>query len=303
LCTIFGRLDHEAFASQGGAWADSVVAHTPAAPETPPEALAVDGKTLRGSKKHGAPGTHLLSVLSHRLGLTLEPQAVDAKTNEMKAIETVLAHIVLQGRVLTMDALLTQRPVAQTIVDKGGDYVMIVKENQPKRKEEIELVFTMPPAGDRQESVRTVDMGHGRIETRQRTTSEALVGYSDWPGLAQVFAVGRHVITKKTGQERAEMVYGVTSLSPEQADPGRLLELVRGHWGIENKSHWVRDVPFDADRSQVRRGHIPQLMAALRNMAIGLLRRAGYTNIAKACRLMAAQPAKALALVGIEFEN
>ena len=303
LCTIFGRLDHEAFASQGGAWADSVMAHTPAAPETPPEALAVDGKTLRGSKKHGAPGTHLLSVLSHRLGLTLEPQAVDAKTNEMKAIETVLAHIVLQGRVLTMDALLTQRPVAQTIVDKGGDYVMIVKENQPKRKEEIELVFTMPPAGDRQESVRTVDMGHGRIETRQRTTSEALVGYSDWPGLAQVFAVGRHVITKKTGQERAEVVYGVTSLSPEQADPGRLLELVRGHWGIENKSHWVRDVPFDADRSQVRRGHIPQLMAALRNMAIGLLRRAGYTNIAKACRLMAAQPAKALALVGIEFEN
>ena len=127
--------------------------------------------------------------------------------------------------------------------------------------------------------MRTVDVGHGRIETRQLTTSEALVGYSDWPGLAQVFEVGRHVITKKTGQERAEVVYGVTSLSPEQADPGRLLELVRGHWGIENKSHWVRDVTFDEDRSQVRRGNIPQLMAALRNMAIGLLRKAGYTNI------------------------
>jgi hypothetical protein len=82
-----------------------------------------------------------------------------------------------------------------------------------------------------------------------------------------------------------------------------LLELGRGHWGIENKSHWVREVTFDADRSQVRRGNIPQLMAALRNTAIGLLRRSGYTNIAKACCHMAAQPVKALALVGIEFEN
>ena len=88
----------------------------------------------------------MLSVLSHRLGLTLTQQAVDVKTNEIKAIETVLAQIVLHGRVLTMDALLTQRQVAQTIVDKGGDYVMIVKDNQPQLKADIELVFTLPPA-------------------------------------------------------------------------------------------------------------------------------------------------------------
>jgi predicted transposase YbfD/YdcC len=303
LFTIFGRLDREAFEASLGAWADSVVAHSEAVPEAEQEAMAVDGKTLRGAKKHGAPGTHLLSVLSHRFGLTLTQQAVDTKTNEITAIQSVLEQIVLQGRVLTMDALLTQRQVAQTIVDKGGDYVMIVKDNQPKLKEDIELVFTLPPAGDRQEAVRTVDVGHGRIETRNLTTSEALVGYSDWPGMAQVFEIGRHVIIKKTGQERVEVVYGVTSLRPEQADPGRLLELVRGHWHIENKSHWVRDVTFDEDRSQVRSGNIPQLMAALRNTTIGLLRRAGYTNIASACRQMAAQPAKALALVGIVFEN
>ena len=180
---------------------------------------------------------------------------------------------------------------------------MIVKDNQPKLKDEIELVFTLPPAGDRQEHIRTVDMGHGRIETRNLTTSEALVGYSDWPSMAQVFEVGRHVIIKKTGKERVEVVYGVTSLSPERADPGCLLGLVRGHWCIENKSHWVRDVTFDEDRSQVRSGNIPQLMAALRNTAIGLLRWSGHTNIAKACRQMAAQPARALALVGIELEN
>jgi predicted transposase YbfD/YdcC len=303
LHTIFGRLDREGFEAKLGVWADSVVAHTAATPEAPETAMAVDGKTLRGSKKQGAPGTHLLSVLAHRLGLTLMQQAVAAKTNEIKEVETVLSQIVLAGRVVTMDALLTQRQVAQTIVNAGGDYVMIVKENQPQLKADIELVFTMPPVGDRQESVRTVDVGHGRIETRNLTTSEALVGYSDWPGLAQVFEVGRHVITKKTGTERVEVVYGVTSLSPERATPGRVLALVRGHWAIENKSHWVRDVTFDEDRSQVRCGNIPQVMATLRNTAIGLLRWAGHTNIAAACRRLAAQPMQALALIGIEFEN
>ena len=148
-----------------------------------------------------------------------------------------------------------------------------------------------------------MDVGHGRVETRNLTTSESLVGYSDWPGMAQVFELGRHVITKKTGKERVEVVYGVTSLRPERATPGRLLALVRGHWQIENKSHWVRDVTFDEDRSQVRCGNIPRIMAALRNTVIGLLRWAGETNIAAACRRFAAQPAQALALIGIEFEN
>ena len=212
----FRRLDCEVFEATLGVWADSVVAHTPAMPEAPEAAMAVDGKTLRGSKKQGAPGTHLLSVLAHRLGLTLTQQAVAAKTNEIKEVETVLRQIVLTGRMVTMDALLTQRQVAQTIVDAGGDYVMIVKENQPQLKADIALVFTLPPSGDRQESVRTMDVGHGRIETRNLTTSGALVGYSDWPGLAQVFEVGRHVITKKTGTERIEVVYGVTSLTPSE---------------------------------------------------------------------------------------
>ncbi len=99
------------------------------------------------------------------------------------------------------------------------------------------------------------------------------------------------------------MVYGVTSLRPERATPGRVLELVRGHWHIENKSHWVHDVTFDEDRSQVRCGNIPQVMAALRNTAIELLRWAGHTNIAAACRRLAPQPAQALALIGIELEN
>jgi predicted transposase YbfD/YdcC len=265
--------------------------------------MALDGKTLRGSKKPGAPGTHLLSALAHHVGVTLAQHAVDDKTNEITAVESLLQHLVLEGRVVTMDALLTQRHVAQTMVDKGGAYVMLVKEHQPRLRADIALVLTLPPGGDHQATARTVDVGHGRIEQRNLTTSEALVGSSAWPGLAQVCELGRHVLFPKTGKERVEVVYGVTSLRPERATPERLLALVRGQGQIENQSHWVRDVTFDADRSQVRCGNIPHVMAALRNTAIGLLRWAGHTNIAAACRRLAAQPIQALALIGIELEN
>ena len=298
--TIFRYVDRDILARKLGAWAEQVVARHPPAP---PAAVALEGKTLRGSRKQGAPGVPLLSALSHHLGLTLAQQAVSDKTNESPQVEAVLRQLVLPGRVFTRDALLTQRHVAQAIVDGGGDYVMIVKENQPQLHADIALVFPLPPAGDQQPRARTVDLGHGRIEQRNITTSAALVGYNDWPGLAQVFEIGRHVITKKTGEERVEVVYGVTSLRPERVSPGQLLAFVRGHWHIENKSHWVRDVTFDADRSQVRCGNIPPVMAALRNTAIGVLRWAGHTNIAAACRPLAAQPAQALALIGIALEN
>ena len=140
-----------------------------------------------------------------------------------------------------------------------------------------------------------------KLYTEDTATTLAKLGFiTRIPGTLKLVS---QVITQKTGQERAEVVYGVTSLRPERATPGRVLELVRGHWAIENKSHWVRDVTFDEDRSQVRCGNIPQVMAALRNTTIGLLRLAGHTNIAAACRRLAAQPAQALGLIGIEYEN
>ena len=303
LHTIFKGVGLEVFEAKLGAWAETVSATDPSLLEATPTATALDGKTLRGSKKQGAPGAHLLSALSHQVGVTLAQVAVDEKSNEITAVETLLRGLVLEGRVITMDALLTQRRIAQQIIGAGGDYVMMVKDNQPQLRADIAQVFALPPWGDPQPRVSTVDLGHGRIEQRTLTTSEALVGYSEWPGLAQVFRIERHVITKKRATERMEIVYGVSSLSAARATPSQLLGLVRGHWQIENKSHWVRDVTFDEDRSQVRCGSIAQVMAALRNTAIGLLRGAGYLNIAKACREMAAQPQRALALIGIEMEN
>ena len=159
LHTVFGRLNRDELEAKLGAWAERVVASTPPAPSAGEAAVALDGKTLRGSRKQGAPGVHLLSALSHHLGLTLGQVAVDAKTNEITQVETVLRQLVLKDRVFTMDALLTQRHVAQTMVDGGGAVVMIVKDHQPQLRADIELIFTLPPAGDRQESARTVDIG------------------------------------------------------------------------------------------------------------------------------------------------
>ena len=303
LYTVFSHLDVALFEHRLRQWAEQVLAAYPARPDQD-EALAIDGKTERGSKKQGAAGTHLLSALSHRLGLTLAQLPVDDKTNETFAIEDLLDVLVLKGRIVTVDALHTQRFIAQTIRDWEADYVMIVKENQPAMLADIALLFQdAAVVADTLTQAQSLDAGHGRIERRQLVASTALADYLNWPGLQQVFRLERTITIKKTGKQRHEVVYGITSLAPDQADAAKLLRLVRRHWYIENKSHWVRDVTFDEDRSQVRCGAIPQLMAALRNIAIGLMRLTGHKNIAAATRRFAAQPWAALALLGIKCEN
>jgi predicted transposase YbfD/YdcC len=209
-------VDRERFEAQLGAWAEGLLGESPHT-EGDEDAIAIDGKTLRGSQKQGAAGAHLLSALAHRVGLTLAQQAVDDKTNEIPVALDLLRHMVLEGRIVTMDALLTQRQIAQQIVDAGGDYVMVVKANQPQLLEDIQTVFALAPmVGERRTAAETLDLGHGRIEQRGLQTSPVLVGYSQWPGLAQVFQLERQVIIKKTGEVREEVVAGVTSLAPER---------------------------------------------------------------------------------------
>jgi len=275
LHTVLKGVDRAELEAKRGAWAEGLLAAPPASQDAA-EGIAVDGKTLRGSQKQGAPGVHLLSALGHRLGRTLAQQAVADKTNEMPVVRELLRQVVLEGRVVTREALLTQRPIAQQSAAAGGDDVMGVKANQPQWREDIATVFALPAiAAETRTVATTVDGGHGRIEERRLETSDVLVGYSDWPGLAQVFQLQRQVIRKKTGEVREEVVCGVTSLAPARADATRLLALVRGHWHIENQSHGVRDVTFDEDRAHVRCGSIPQVLAGLRNTVIGLMRGAG----------------------------
>ena len=160
LHVSFRRLDGVGCEAQLGAWAESVVASTPGGtdrPQASEPAVALAGNTLRGSRKQGAPGVHLLSALAHQVGVTLPQQAGAEKTNGSTAVETGMGQMVLKGRMVTLDALLTQTAVAPTIVDAGGACVMIVKATQPQRRSDSELIFAEPPVGDPQETAETLE--------------------------------------------------------------------------------------------------------------------------------------------------
>jgi hypothetical protein len=163
---LFRALDRQAFEGLVAQWAEAVLATHPPADGTP-EAIALDGKTLRGSAKHGVPAAHLLSAFSHRLGVTLGQQPVADKTNEIPVAPAVISQLAVAGRVLTMDALLTQRAIAQAITDSGGDYVMVVKENQPRLHQEIATLLGTPPP-------RPIPLG-----ARRRPRTAATDGSSD----------------------------------------------------------------------------------------------------------------------------
>lgn len=177
---------------------------------------------------------------------------------------------------------------------------MAVKDNQPHLLWELKQVFAAPAlVAETGRHARTFTKGHGRLEVRRLWTSTALVGYSDWPGLAQGLCLEREVVRLNTGEARRERAYAVTSLPPQQADAQMLLRLWRGHWGIENRLHWVRDVGFGEDRSAARAGSVPQMLAATRNTVIGLLRAHGHAAIAPTRRTLARNPSAALTLLGL----
>jgi hypothetical protein len=177
---------------------------------------------------------------------------------------------------------------------------LIVKENQGALFRLLQLYLDGPlrPYIRVQEQAE-YDTGHGRVERRQLQLTATVAGKWGWAGLAQGFRLERWARESKSGKERQEVVYGITSLPPPLAGPAQLLRLTRGQWLIENRSHWVRDVTDGEDHSQARTGSLPQVMAAVRNTAIGLLRWAGHSNIAAATRYYAAQPREALALLGV----
>jgi predicted transposase YbfD/YdcC len=297
---LFRRLDGVALEVCLGRWVEQILLALPKDEAAVLPGVAMDGKTLRGSRKQGAPLTHLLSAVSHRLGLTLGQVAVDDKTNEITAIHTLLHRVLLVGRVVTLDALLTQQKIAQAIVEGGGAYLMVVKEHQPTLHEDIATLFADPASlVGTSTTAQTENRGHGRLERRTLTLTTALFGYLTWPGHQQVFHLVRTRTNLRTGEVSDETVYGITSLSPADADAAFVLGRIRAHWMIENGSHYVRDVTFAEDHSQVRTGSIPQVMAAFRNTAIALLRLNGEPNIAHACRRLAAHPWHALALLGL----
>jgi predicted transposase YbfD/YdcC len=250
--------------------------------------IAIDGKTVRGAKSKDGKAPHLVAALAHGIGAVLGQVAVDAKSNEIPAVRELLkAFADLAGVVLTIDALHTQHDTAQLILDRGADYVMTVKGNTPTLHRQLKkLPWASIP------SVSSVSTGHGR--RARRTIKAALApAWIGFEGAAQVAQLRRTVVKK--GKKTVEVVYLITS--DRSASPETLAAWVRGHWHIENKLHWVRDVTYQEDKSLVRTGNAPRVMASLRSLAISILRLDGHSNIAAANRHHARDPQRTLKLL------
>jgi predicted transposase YbfD/YdcC len=260
------------------------------------EPLAFDGKTVRGAHTDTQAAPHLLSISTHTTHETLVQVRVGDKTNEIPVAQELLPHLSLRGRVVTSDALHTQTALAQLILDHGGTYLFTVKDNQPRLHAELAAYFADPQATGR--TAHTVDRRRGRTETRTLSASTRLNAYLQtyfpFPQTAQVARLIRTVDTK--GKPTTETVYLITALTPRQATPERLLTLSRGHWSVESR-HWIRDVTFGEDRSPLRTGAAPQIMAALRNLVVTLIRRTGTTAIAAFRQHLRSRPATALRLL------
>ena len=211
-------------------------------------------------------------------------------------VPAVLAALPLADRLVTGDALYCQRDLCRQIRVQGGDYLVIVKANQPEVQWAVQTLFATPPPGERFATAVTWDQHGDRVEVRRLWASTALAHYLDWPGLRQVVCVER--CCRRRDQTTRQVRYALTSLGPE-VEAATLLAYVRGHWAIENRLHWVRDVTFGEDAAQVRSGAVPQVLAALRNAVIAVLRGAGWTNLAAALRYYGWQPGAALAVLGL----
>ena len=283
------RLDATALAAAIGAWlADRD------RPDRRRRAVAVDGKTLRGASGAQGRQVHLLACMDHATRAVLAQRQVDGAPGEVPGFHPLLAGLDLAGVVVTADALQTHAEAAEFLVTgKHAHYLLVVKANQPLLLDRCaRLAWHRVPVLD-----RTRDHGHGRLELR--ILKAVTVHHFGFPHAAQVIQVTRRTRELRTRRWRTVTIYAITSLTFAQASPARLADDLRGHWAIENGLHYVRDTAFAEDNSQVRTGTAPQVMACLRNLAIGALNRAEPVNLAAALRHHARDPTRPLATLGI----
>jgi predicted transposase YbfD/YdcC len=277
------RLDANAFDELAGQWAQRQTAPAPGARRV----IAVDGKTLRGSGHGGQHSRHLLAALDHAHGVVLGQVEVGAKTNEIPLFTTLLDRIDAADAVITADALHAQHAHAEYLHRRGAHYLLIVKRNQPGLHAQLAAL----PWRDVPVACTKRERGHGRTERRTLKVTSVARGLA-FPHAAQAIQIIRRRKVKKKWSR--ETCYAVTSLTITQASPGQLAAITRGHWGIEDRLHWVRDLDFDEDRSQIRTASGPRIMASLRNLVVTVLRLAKVTNIAAALRYHARQPDRPL---------
>jgi predicted transposase YbfD/YdcC len=277
-------------------------AHQPQAGQS--VVINLDGKTLRGTIPAGqSKGVHLLAAYLPEEGWVLFQVEVRRTENEIPAAMRILRQLDLRDKIVTGDALLAQRELSRHIVEGGGDYVWTIKGNQSRSLEDIELLFAPEPCAPgfspSHKDFRTASTGgkgHGRLERRTLTASSLLTGYLNWPYAQQVFRIERTFLRIRDQKLMEEVHVGVTSLTAEKAGPERLLQLVRAHWGIENKLHYRRDETLDEDRCRIT-GQGARAMAVLNNLVLGLLRRHKDQYLPDLRRFYAANLEDAAALV------
>ena len=253
--------------------------------------IAVEDETMRGARTGDNPAPHLLAALDQASGVVVGQRRVSDKSNEIPALPDLLAPLDLDGALITADAMHTQRSTAQWIISRGAHYLLTVKDNQPGLKRELgALPWKDVP------SISVPDGSHGR---RVRRTVQAVEApaWIDFPGAAQVIRIRRTRTVK--GRKHIEVVHLICSLPPTDARPEQVASWARGHWTIENRLHWVRDVVTGEDRHQLRTANGPQIMAALRNLAISLIRllHGPRAPIAATTRAMARRPRRAIDLI------
>ena len=278
----------------------------PAEPEAAPPAcaqrhLALDGKTLRGTRRAGTvvqPAVHLLSLYDITHQGTLAQQEVASKDHEIPGATSLIADRDLRGCVVSADALHTQRAWCRTVRAQGGDYVLIAKKNQRTLREDLAILFSGEwPTWLEQRTATTIDKGHGRLEVRQLRASTELNEFlaAQWEGVAQVFEIEREIV--RAGKTTHEEVYGITSLPASVAGAGEVLSVVREHWHLENRVHWRRDVTLGEDGCQVKQSKAAQVLAALNNGVLMLMDRLGVKNMAEQMREFGADHVAAASLL------
>lgn len=265
---LFGLIDPTEFEAAFRRWAGAILPALGA-----DTVVAVDGKTSRRTGKVDATPLHLVSAFAAGAGLVLGQRATAAKSNEKTAIPELLATLALEGCIVTLDAMGTQANIAQTIRDRGADYVLAVKDNQPTLAASIRDFFAQfqaQPTLTPHTVAETVEKDHGRLETRRCYAFDpldCLARPEQWPDLKS-FAVieTERCINGKTSLERR---FYISSLP---ADAHRLARAVRAHWAVENRLHWCMDVAFADDQMRARTGHAAHNLAVLKHITLNLIR-------------------------------
>jgi predicted transposase YbfD/YdcC len=263
--------------------------------------VAVDGKTVRGTQGHEPahqPSVHILSWYDPQTGVVLAHRAVPHKRNEISTLAAFLSPTLVKDRIITADALHTQRAFCADVIRFAGHYLLIAKKNQPTLLEDLETFFTDPQAdaGEWQED-RSCNKGHGRLEERRIRTTTLLnpLFEREWTGIGQAFQVRRRATHPYKCTQ--QIVYGITSLTPAQASPFQLLNILRTHWSIENRLHYRRDVTLQEDHSQVRTSGAPLALAALNGAVLALMDWLHTVNVPSQMRRFCARPQEALSLL------